>query len=279
MHQRCRWSALLLLLPLLLAACGDDDEGAISLYTQGISVSPYGDEVTLDDGTGVRVAVHDEQEIVVQWRPEGESWTQPTTVYSESDHWIHEDVSVTVAGSTLAINPDYWAEQELADDFPPDHSVQLICQGLSCTDGQRTTGDSLAITRFTADGQHAFFQTDDNAAVLWSAEDGEQEVALDGVDDHDEIDLLDDGSLVATRAGRSGDACRLLVSATDGVNGDFSRVAEWGPFPGGSTFADGTVSCSLYEVHAEGDGVTVYLDEFDDEGVAFHRDGDSWTVD
>jgi hypothetical protein len=273
--RRCRWIALVLVAPLLLGACGQDEpEGA-----EPLALSSYGDEVTLDDGTEVRVAVRDDQEIVVQWRAEGAGWTEPAAVYRETDHWIHDDVTLTAAGDTLAINQDYWVEEELQDDFPPDHSVQVICRDLTCTEGQRTTGDFLTSTRFTPDGEHSLFRTDDSAAVLWSAEEGERQVPLEGVGADDDLALLDDGSLVAARTESVGEECLLRLRAAEGGGGQFGPVAEWGPYPGGPELADGTVLCSLYEVEPAEDAVTVFLDEYDDAGVTFRRIGEAWMVD
>ena len=273
--RRCRWTALVLVAPLLLGGCGEETpEGA-----EPIALGPYGDEVTLDDGTAARVVVREGQELLVQWRAEGAGWGEPTSVYRETDHWTHDDVTLTAAGDTLAINQDYWVEEELEDDFPPDHSVQLICRDLTCTVGQRTTGDFLTSTRFTPDGRHAFFRTDDGAAVLWSAEEGERQVPLEGVREDDDLALLDDGSLVSARADNVGDECLLRLRAAAGGSGRFRSVAEWGPYPGGPELADGTVLCSLYDVEPAEDAVTVLLDEHDDTGVTFRRTGADWTVD
>ena len=127
---------MLFVLPIvlvLLGGCGDAEHDAKAMEIE------LGDQVTLDDGTDVRVSSTERQEIWVQFREEGDGWTEPEKVYEETNRWTHQ-VELEQAGDTVAINPSYWKEPELTDDFAPDCTLQIICHDGSC-------GDAVVATR------------------------------------------------------------------------------------------------------------------------------------
>jgi len=267
-----RMLLLLSVVLVLLGGCGAAEHDAEAMETE------VGDQVTLADGTDVRVSSPDRQEIWVQFREEGDGWTEPEKVYEESNRWTHE-VELEQAGDTVAINPNYWRENELIDDFAPDGTVQIICHDGSCTDAVVST--SLATTQFSEDGTAAWFDVDGPTLAFWGAGDGQRSVTLEGVAPNFEYDIQEDGSLVALTGRRLGENCEIALLTVAPGETTTEEVAVSAEYPGGRGcpvdpvyFEEGEITTTNLTTLTDVDRLE-WLDE--SNLITFTRDGE-WTV-
>lgn len=252
---------------LIISACGADAE---SPAAEPIDIE-LGDSVTLDNGDQVRVTARDAQELWVQFRAEGEGWSEPERVYAETDRWTHE-VEVLTAGDTVAINAGFWTQRVLDDDYHPQQTIQVICHDGSCSDA--AASEYITSTSFNPDGTVAWYPLTPTRFALWSVDDGLSEVSPDGLDGSP-YGVQDDGSLTFLNAETDGTTCRFVLSATEPGGGEAKRVAE-------SRGLDHSGPCELGTARVEAGEVVASAVDFDpDEQVdpslrtTFTR-GDAW---
>ncbi len=100
---------------VLLGGCGDAEHDAKAMEIE------VGDQVTLADGTDVRVSSRRRQEIWVQFREDGDGWTEPEKVHEGNRG------PTGARGRTRGDQP---AGERAHDDFAPD--TQIICHDGLC---------------------------------------------------------------------------------------------------------------------------------------------------
>lgn len=273
-------------LACLLTGCGDGGDGGNDRGDRGDEAAgaepmeiEEGDSAELDNGDEVRVSSRADQEIWVQYRPDGGGWEEPEEVYSETGRWTHE-VTLETAGNTVAINAGYWAEKELDDDYLPQQTVQVICHEGECSDP--AASDFVTSTSLSDNGEEAWLPVSDTEFAHWSLAEsatGVQTMQPPGYVDRAPYWVQDDGSLTFASPISESAGCRLSVSASEPGSSDFEEVAATETLPWLS-------ECELDADGSDGRVVVFSADMDSDEAeesgalITLVRDGDwnEWTI-
>ncbi len=256
-------------LALLATACGTSPGADEPAYGQALVEHRFEKThvVRLEDDVRLAVGSPDGHRIQVQWSRSGDAgdWSAPTTVDTDP-LWTH-DVRVTHRGGTVAIDPDWWRERVLDDDYAPHHTSQVLCRAFRCLPAHSSV--DLSSTRFDAEGTFASFGLGDERVLLWTSPDGFRTSRLTGLGPEASIDLAPDGAFAGTQGRRSGALCvyDLLVTAPHETR--FRRVASSPQVPG--------PPCDASSIELGRDRANVFVEGLRG-GVDFRRTDGVWAV-
>ena len=262
--------ALAAVLALLGTGCGSSPGADEPAYGRALVKHRFQKThiVRLADDVRLAVGSPDGHRIQVQWSRTGraDGWSAPTTV--DTDRlWTH-DIQLSHRGSTAAIDPDWWREKVLDDDYAPHHTSQVVCRDFRCLPAH--SSDDLSGTKLDAGGDFASFGLGPQRVLLWSVDSGFRTAAITGIGTRATYDLAPDGSFVAAQGRAVGPLCVYDLYVTDRHQTRFRRVASSAQVP-----AEPPCDTASFEVGP--DRVNVDVEELS-EGIEFRRSDDRWSV-
>ncbi|MCW2812771.1 MAG: hypothetical protein JWN84_226 [Nocardioides sp.] len=269
-NARVVLGALATVLALLATACGSSPAADEPAYGHALVEHRFEKThvVRLDDGVRLAVGSPDGHRIQVQWSRTGraDGWSTPTTV--DTDRlWTH-DVQLAHRGGTAAIDPDWWREKELDDDYAPHHTSQVVCRAFRCLPAHSSAG--LSGTKLDGAGDFASFGLGPQRVLLWDVDGGFRTSAVTGIGPRATYDLAPDGSFVAAQGRAAGRLCIYDLFVTDRHETRFRRVASSAQVPA-------VPPCDTASFEVGRDRVNVDVEELS-EGIEFRRSGDRWSV-
>lgn len=261
-----RLLAACLLAVATLAACSGN--GNAPAY--GEELADYAFEeahiAKLPGGERLAVGSRTGNDVTVQWG-DGDTWSAPETVLEDAQ-WTH-DLTLREREGTAAVTVDFWEEQELDDDYAPDHSRIIVCRDHACAAAPKPR--HLSSAHVSDDGGLVSFGLGSRTIGFW--EDGD--FRTDTIDGPRVLAprVTGDGSFVATAPRQVGDLCHYDLYVAPRGSADFSLAARGPGFPDGKP-------CTPYSPDLDGsdpDRASVYIDSAVDR-LEFVREDGAWSA-
>ena len=257
----------------------------------------YAQVLRLDQGRAGHVSVETSDHVEVWWRGPGETGWSASQVIDGGFHRYLTATKIGVAGSTVAIRAFYNPEPPWEDE-PGEPglatSVFIVCQPGSCLVSDhyervqeppcqrgscllrqpRNTGVSR-VPELSTDGGLVFFGSTENGHVVWSPEDGIQELEPEGLPSDGALGtpmMAPDGSFRVV-SGRDEDGTCHLTLLTSAPPTDSAATVAYTEQATTST-PTSTGDCGTALEAFTGEHLLVHTDRA--EPVYLVRDGDSW---
>lgn len=189
----------------------------------------------LPDGRAqIAVSTRHGEFIDVQWRdPDGRTWSEPETVFSELGLEV-SNVRVRVGGPTLALRAALrtTGTPDSGDDpsWVPSKTVFVVCRSGSCTTSDTFDGALDEAPQVAVDGRRVFLAAVDGTFVSWhdGGIESERPRGLPADGDGEEQPLMaPDGSLRVVRGTSRPRGCDYRLFTSDPGGADFTEAARF----------------------------------------------------
>ena len=170
----------------------------------------------------------------MRWRDaDGETWTEPETVYDAGDEMMYNFMRISVAGPTLALFATFVPVPDPSVDFegyPPGvgSTVYVVCRDGDCVTSRLYDGVPERAPQITSDGERVLLGPHGDVYVTWAGSDIEEQ-RVSGLPEGDYGEgqplLTPDGSLRAVRGAARSGGCEFTLLTTEPGQAAFRPAA------------------------------------------------------
>ena len=184
----------------------------------------------LPDGEAqIGVSRVDGRYVTVRWRDaDGETWSDPETVYDAGDDAMYDFMRIRVAGPTLALFATFVPLPDPSEDFEGypagvGTTVFIVCRDGGCATSEEYDGRVDRAPQITPDGEYVYFAERDDVLVTWNGGRIEERTAALPPGDYgtEQTLLAPDGSLRAVRGEAGPGGCDFTLLTTEPGGSDF----------------------------------------------------------